>query len=624
MRAINVFVAPTGNAFMRDIAAWVAEAAVLLGRTATLHDSGGRPVDPDAVNLVVAPHEFYGLGGYANREIDAAARISVPICTEQPGTTWFELSRLFCEPSRTVLDINQHGVDALRSTGLDAHHLRLGGVPSMDRRRPDTPRSRELLFLGGRTERRGERLAELAPLLWGRRADLRMFAFSRPVHDGAAGLVFGEAKYDLLADSLVLLNLHRDDNLPGYFEWARMVEAMANGCCVLTEPSTGFEPLEAGVHFVEAERPAEIVGALLDDPDGTAAIGRRAADAVLDEFPLTSALGPALDRIDQFVDRRRRRLIVPNYASRMLRAQQIPLLPAFRPTAAFRERLFGALTAEMKLLRRIDRTRCLVRHGVEDHVVRVESAAYPSAHPEVSVVVTLYNYAHVVVETLDSIVASSDVDLEIVVVDDHSADDGREVVERWMSHHPETPTLLLGSDVNRGLPSSRNLGFEMARAPKVMVMDADNLVYPTALRRLADALDADPDAAFSYSMLEEFGVRSGVRSAMAWHVPWMCEANYIDAQAMLRRDAWQRHGGYRASDLVFGWEDWDLWLRFAAAGEHGVHVPELLGRYRTQEVSMLSTSNLMADHMLRHLREVHPSLPWPVEPDGRPHAARSA
>jgi hypothetical protein len=611
---INVFVAPTGNAFMRDIASWVAEAAGLLGRSATLHAAGGRPVDPDAVNLVVAPHEFYGLGDHTNREIDAAARISIPICTEQPGTTWFDVSRLFCEPSPMVLDINQHGVDALCGSGLDAHHLRLGGVPSMDRRRPDAPRSRELLFLGGRTERRGERLAELAPLLWDRRVDLRMFSFSRPVREGAGAVVFAEAKYDLLADSLVLLNLHRDDTSPGYFEWARMIEAMANGCCVLTEPSTGFEPLEAGVHFVEAERPADVIAALLDDPDGTAAIGRRAADAVLREFPLTSTLGPALERIDEVVERRpRRRPIVPNYASRMLRAQQIPLLPAFRPTAAFRERLFEALTAEMRLLRRIDQTRCLVQHGVDDHVQRVESASYAAARPEISVVVTVYNYAHVVIETLDSIVASTDVDLEIVIVDDHSADDGREAVERWMGRNSGTPTLLLGSDVNRGLPASRNLGFENARAPKVMVMDADNLVYPTALRRLADALDADPDAAFAYSMLEEFGVRSGVRSAMAWHVPWLCEANYIDAQAMVRRDAWQRHGGYQASDLVFGWEDWDLWLRLAAAGDHGVQVPELLGRYRTQEVSMLSTSNLVADHMLRHLRDAYPDLPWPAE-----------
>ena len=143
-------------------------------------------------------------------------------------------------------------------------------------------------------------------------------------------------------------------------------------------------------------------------------------------------------------------------------------------------------------------------------------------------------------------------------------------------------------------------------------MDADNLVYPTAVRALADALDADPEASFSYSILEEFGVSEGLRSAMGWHVPWLCEANYIDAQAMIRRADWERHGRYSDDPaLVFGWEDWEFWLRVAADGGHGVHVPRILGRYRTQDTSMLTTTNLFGDLMTEDIRGMHPTLPWP-------------
>ncbi|MDJ0768343.1 MAG: glycosyltransferase [Ilumatobacter sp.] len=596
---------------MRDIAAWLVEAGSLLGRDASLHADGRLPVDDRAVNLVVAPHEFYPLGDFTNREIDDAARISTPVCTEQPGTTWFDVSRLLCRASGSVVDINAHGARALRRHGHDAVHLRLGGVPSMDRRLADDDRSRELLFLGGRTPRRGRLLATLAPQLWNREVDLRMFSFRQPVQDGAGGLVFGRDKYDLLADSRILLNIHRDEAHPGYFEWARMVEAMANGCCVVTEPSTGHEPLTAGVHFVEADD--ELVGqvaALLDDPDRASAIGERAAEAVLHEWPLTATLAPVLDRIESR-HQPRRSLIAPRYDSETVRAQQIPVLPAFTPHPELRHRIYRALMAETALQRRLERARSLVRHGRDDHVERVTSASYDAAAPEVTVVVTLYDYAELVTETLDSIAASEDVDVEIVVVDDHSNDTGRAVVRAWIDAHPDVPALLLGSDINRGLPAARNLGFEHARAADVMVMDADNLVYPSALRRLADALDADPDAAFAYSALEEFGSSTGIRSAMAWHVPWLCEGNYIDAQAMIRREAWARHGGYRVDDEVFGWEDWELWLRLAAQGEHGVHVPQMLGRYRTQEQSMIATTNLVADHMLRYLRGLYPTLPWP-------------
>ncbi len=147
-----------------------------------------------------------------------------------------------------------------------------------------------------------------------------------------------------------------------------------------------------------------------------------------------------------------------------------------------------------------------------------------------------------------------------------------------------------------------------------MVMDADNLVYPNAIARLSRALDDDPDASFAYSSLEEFGVEPGVRSAMAFSVERLCAGNYIDAQAMIRLDAWARHGGYRTGDeMIFGWEDWELWLRMAAAGEHGVHVAQMLGRYRTQAESMLSTTNLVADQMIEHLQAVHPGLPWSID-----------
>lgn len=610
MHPLNVFVAPQGNAFMTDIASWIVEAAAELGRTSALVDDGSPPEDPDAINLVVAPHEFYLLSDFDDRTIHHAVQVSVPLCTEQPGTPWFDIGLVTAEASAMALDINVHGVAALRRAGLDARHLRLGGVASMSA--PVVERDLDLVFMGGKTDRRAARLAQLAPVLWDRVVDLRLFTFTEPVRPGTPGLVFGADKYEFLARSRILLNVHRDDQRPGYFEWARMVEAMANGCCIVTEPVADHEPFVAGEHFVETDDLAGTVEELLDDPGRATTIGESARRAVLELYPLRDSLAPHLAELDSATNVASVQRRVPRYRRRLIVAQQHPLLPAFAPNRAIRARLYRALIAETELQRRIERTRSLVRHGVEDHVEVVESDAYRSASPQVSVIVTLYNYAHVVLETLESIVASDGVEYEIVVVDDHSTDDGRAVVTRFVAEHPQVPLLLLGSDINRGLPAGRNLAFEHARADKVMVMDADNLIYPNALHRLAAALDDDPGAAFAYSSLEEFGVTAGVRSAMAWNPARLCAANYIDAQAMLRRSTWERHGGYRTDDeLVFGWEDWELWLRIAAAGEHGVHVPQMLGRYRTQAESMIATTNLVADQMIEHLRVLHPGLPWP-------------
>jgi hypothetical protein len=452
-------------------------------------------------------------------------------------------------------------------------------------------------------------------VLWDRRSELRLFRFTAPVHGGVPGLVFGRDKYALLARSRILVNIHRDDTRPGYFEWARILEALANGTTVVTEPSAGYEPLRPGVHFIESDDLASVVAELLDDPERCAALGKAGAAAVLDEHPLAARLSPVLDELDNLdatpTSRRRRRSLRRN---RPRRAPKPPLLPVFHPTDHLRSNVFHALLAEQELQRGIDAVRCQLTHGSADHTIVFETPAWAAddSPPEVSVVVTLFNYFGFVGEALSSITASRDVDTEIIVVDDHSTDGGRDVVLRFMDDHLEQPMLLLGRESNGGLPAARNQGIAAARADNVMILDADNAVYPTCVRRLADALDDNPDASFAYATLEEFGTQTGLRSHLRWYLPWLCEGGYLDAQAMIRRAVLERHGGYRTGDeWIYGWEDWDLWLRLAVAGEHGVHVPEMLGRYRTQRSSMISMSNLAADQMGVHFRRRYPTLPWP-------------
>jgi glycosyltransferase involved in cell wall biosynthesis len=285
----------------------------------------------------------------------------------------------------------------------------------------------------------------------------------------------------------------------------------------------------------------------------------------------------------------------------------------FQPYAPIQSRAKRLALADNRLLQRLDGAACLLAHGTTQHIERVESPAYAGTQPEVSVVVSLYNYAEVVVETLDSIVASDNVQFEVIVVEDHATDHSREVVRSYLQAHPEVPMVLLMKQANEGLAAARNTGFDAARAPLVMVMDADNQIYPTCLRRLADALAADPGAGAAYSILEDFGTQRNVRSALVWDVERLCQANYIDAQAMLRRSTWQQLGGYRADDdHVFGWEDWDLWLRLARSGGHATLVPEILGRYRVQTASMITLTNLATDESIAAIHKRYPDLPWPA------------
>lgn len=630
---VRVFVARDGNGFMRDIAAWIVEAATIGGRTATLVDDGDLPTVDGSINLVVAPHELFELAGAPRVDLQRAAAASICVCTEQPGTPWFHLTVDACRRGLLSLDINPHGVEALRAVGVRAERLALGAVPSMADvgadAGPGGERPTEILFLGGLDERRGRILADLAPALTRHRCDLRLFLFDRPVTEGTPGVVFGADKYRLLASSRVLINLHRDRamHLPAgsaqqrYFEWARVIEAMANGCVVVTEPAEGFEPLVPGVHFVEAEESAvgETIESLLADPARLHSIAAAAHEAVMGPLALSVALAPLLDRIETDV--------LPHLADHVatskptkglwrLGASQVPppvRLGAFRPYRDLQRRAKEIALAEGRALRALDSAACVLRTGQAQQVTRTETAAYATARPDVSVVVSLYDYAGVVHETLDSIIASTGVAYEVIVVEDHSTDDSREVVGRYLAGHPEVPMVLLSKDANAGLAAARNSGFDEARAPLVMVIDADNHVYAHCLGRLAAALASDEGADMAYGILEDFGDHRGVRSALAWDVGRLCSANYIDAQAMVRRTAWERLGGYRDDDdHVFGWEDWDLWLRLADSGGRAVLVPEILGRYRVRSGSMIALTNLATDDALDALESRYPRLPWPA------------
>lgn len=634
---VKVFVAATGNEFMRDIATAFAEAAIELGRDATVVSDRLPSVD-GSINLVIAPHEFFVLSNEPVAALKEAAAASIAICTEQPNTPWFHLSLDACQRGLLAFDINEHGTAALQQFGVNAHRLPFGAVPSMiagnGHDRPSAERDVDMLFMGSLDPRRGAALAGLASTMWDRRSDLRLFPFDKPVSANSPGVVFGAEKFELLRQAKVLINVHRDRSThlppgtiaPAYFEWVRMVETMANGCVVITEPSEGFEPLVAGTHFisVEADEMADALDALLRDPDRLQAMSDTARRAVTVDLALAASLAPALALIESNVLPILERHVASGAHAKgtwRLReggAEGPKRLGAFRPYADVLSRAKQIVLGESEALRRLEAVRALLHHSTEQHIHRHETPAYTASTasaavlPDVSVMVTLYDYEHLVAETLDSILASTDVTLEVIIVEDHATDNSRAVAIAYLAAHPDAPMVLLAKDANEGLAAARNTGIAACRADLVMVMDADNLVYPTCLSRLALALTNDPGASFAYAALEQFGAKAGLLSAYAWNPEWLCAANYIDAQTMIRRSVLESLGGYRLGDpLVFGWEDWEMWLRLASRGDRGVLVAEMLGRYRVQAGSMIGLTNLSVDESLAHLRDLHPTLPWP-------------
>jgi hypothetical protein len=276
---------------------------------------------------------------------------------------------------------------------------------------------------------------------------------------------------------------------------------------------------------------------------------------------------------------------------------------------------------DMRLLRRqVAHIAHAIEHPGAPLVNETTTPAVASARPDVTVVIALHNYGRFVSRALASVLASQDVALETIVVDDASIDDSANVVRAFMAEHPEAPITLFEQRVNTGVQRARNLAFARARAPLAFVLDADNEVFPRGIAKLRDALEADRGAAFAYGLIERFGESGSLDllGTQGWNSRLLAQGNYIDAMALVRVDAWRQVGGY-VSDPLFelGAEDYDLWLSFATAGMHGAHVREIIGRYRLHGVSSLSITTLDAHGLMAMLRQRHAAFFAQVESEAR-------
>jgi hypothetical protein len=70
--------------------------------------------------------------------------------------------------------------------------------------------------------------------------------------------------------------------------------------------------------------------------------------------------------------------------------------------------------------------------------------------------------------------------------------------------------------------------------------------------------------------------------------------NYIDACAVFRKSVWEKLSGYDAHMPIMGYEDWDLWLRFALDGQHFYYINKVLFDYRVLTSSMSNSNGTAA------------------------------
>lgn len=120
--------------------------------------------------------------------------------------------------------------------------------------------------------------------------------------------------------------------------------------------------------------------------------------------------------------------------------------------------------------------------------------------PLVSIVIPTYNYAHLIVETLISIVKQTYQSWECIIVDDGSTDDTKVIVTTFINENA-TYDFKYIQKKNEGTSAAKNDGIKLARGRYIQFLDADDLLSTTKLATQVSLLEAgDMDLVFSKSI----------------------------------------------------------------------------------------------------------------------------
>ena len=578
--------------------------------------------------------------GRAKRLLVKAAAESVCVGVEQPGTYWFEYGARYTSYGPLAIDINRRGVTELRRRGVEAYRLHPGYYSGWDAwgGAAATDRPRDVLFLGSLTHRRAQILSQSAPILAQWTCDLRLFRGDQPVRDGTEGFVSGHAKHELLAGSRVLLNVHQGER--DYFEWIRILEAISNGCLVLTERSGGYAPLVPGRHFIQA--PAAALAAQVDGMLRDEALRAELALGAYEFVRKSMDWVDNVDRLLTLVERRLSRGAAP--ADRAAPAtplpetfrragRRAPVAPPSAPSAPPAAKsqvsaLFDQAEAHEKQGRSMIKGHLAGRgerlpadrghHCRAANTARRSTRRSPIPRP-ISGPRRRCRSSSPTTTIRRSCVRRSSRWSQVRGSGWSSSWSTTTPSPRsWSTCALSSPTMNGSRSASSPMQPIRARRPRATSGPAMPARRSSSCSTPTTCSTPRGPSCSTPrsdqsDAAFAYGLIEKFGQNTGLLSAVPWNVEHLVRSNYIDTMALIRREVWDEFGGFDPQVAAMGgYDDYAFWLQLAAVGYRGQLVSSFIGRYRVHGTSLQSLLNLDTKEFMQSYRERHPSLPWPA------------
>jgi glycosyltransferase involved in cell wall biosynthesis len=217
--------------------------------------------------------------------------------------------------------------------------------------------------------------------------------------------------------------------------------------------------------------------------------------------------------------------------------------------------------------------------------------------PETSVIVPNYNHAPYLAQRIDSVLAQTCQDFELILLDDGSSDGSREVLERYRGH-PKVAHLACNESNSGSTFKQWEKGIGLARGRYVWIAESDDWCEPTFLETVLEGLRADPDCVLGYC--QAYFVGPG--GVLNWQSRHDRLAETLYGRDFIRRHmaptsiynasmaVWRKDGYERVPKDYVGYRfcgDWLFWIGLARLGK--VHISGKLLAYYRQHPHNVST-----------------------------------
>jgi glycosyltransferase involved in cell wall biosynthesis len=207
---------------------------------------------------------------------------------------------------------------------------------------------------------------------------------------------------------------------------------------------------------------------------------------------------------------------------------------------------------------------------------------------KVSVVLPTYNGSRFLRESIDSILAQSYSNWELILVDDCSSDETNAICRYYCG--VDSRVSMISNKTNLRLPASLNRGFAISEGELLVWTSDDNRMLPDFMETFVAAFNDDPALALAYSDYEKIDDSGNVIGSVSLGDPCdLVNFNTVGCSFMYSRRLAAAVGGY--DHRLFLVEDYDYWLRCLPRGKF-LKVRKVLYQYRLHPGSLTQRKEL--------------------------------